>query len=138
MAYDEAEAYVAGKWLAKEEGCSNGEEESKVTLARGEDNPESGDGNPESGNCNPESGNCHPESGNRNPDLGNSNPGKENDQQGEESNSMDVNMVFTNPGRISCAYGRCHEVGAGCGTCRVQEAGKCRCAHEASLHLRAP
>jgi hypothetical protein len=80
------------KWLAKEEGCSSGdisgEEASKVTPARGEDNLESGDGNPESGNCNPKLANCHPESGN-------SNPGKENDQQGEESVPMDVNMVFT-------------------------------------------
>jgi hypothetical protein len=53
------------KWLAKEEGCSSsdssGEEASKVTPTRGEDNPESGDRNSESGNCNPESGNCHPE-----------------------------------------------------------------------------
>jgi hypothetical protein len=87
------------KWLAKEEGCSSGdssdEEASKVTPARGEDNPESGDENLESGNCNPESGNCHPESDNRNPDSGNSNSGKENDRQGEEPVLMDVNMVFT-------------------------------------------
>jgi hypothetical protein len=58
------------KRLAKEEGGSNGtssgEEVSKVTLARGEDNSESGDGNPGSGNCNPESGNCHLDSGNHN------------------------------------------------------------------------
>jgi hypothetical protein len=44
------------KWLAKEEGSSNGdnssEEASKITLARGEYNQESG-------NCNPESGDCH-------------------------------------------------------------------------------
>jgi hypothetical protein len=89
------------KWLAKEEGSSrgdsSGEEASKVTLARGEDNPGSGDGNPESGNYNPESGNCHPESGNRDPDSGNSNPGKENDRQGEEPLPMDANMVFTIP-----------------------------------------
>jgi hypothetical protein len=61
------------KRLAKEKGCSssdsNGEEASKVTPARGEDNPESG----------------------------NSNPCKENDQQGEEPVLMDVNMVFTIP-----------------------------------------
>jgi hypothetical protein len=64
------------KQLAKEEGYSsgdsNGEEESKDTPTRGEDN--SGDGNLESGNCHPESGNC-------NPDSGDSNPGKENDRQ---------------------------------------------------------
>jgi hypothetical protein len=85
------------KRLAKEEGCSSGEEVSKVTPIRGEDNPELGDGDPESGNYNPESGNCHPELGNRNPDLGNSNPGKENDRQGEEPVPMDVNMVFMIP-----------------------------------------
>jgi hypothetical protein len=68
---------------------------SKVTLARGEENTESGDGNPESGNCNPESGNCHLKSGNRNPDSGNSNPSMENDWHGEEPVPMDVNMVFT-------------------------------------------
>jgi hypothetical protein len=66
------------KWLAKEEGCSSGnsssKEVSKVTPAKGEDNPESG--------------NCHPE-------LGNHNSGKENDWQGEEPVPMDVNMVFT-------------------------------------------
>jgi hypothetical protein len=87
------------KRLAKEEGGSSGdsssEEASKVTLAKGEDNPGSGDGNPESGNCNPESGNYHPESGHRNPNSSNSNPGKENDRQGEEPVSMVVNMVFT-------------------------------------------
>jgi hypothetical protein len=81
------------------EGCSsgdnNGEEVSKVTAARGEDNPESSDGNQKSGNCNPKSGNCHPESDNRNPDLGNNNPGKKNDRQEEEPVPMDVNMVFT-------------------------------------------
>jgi hypothetical protein len=70
---------------------------SKVTLARGEDNPRSGDGNPELGNCNSESGNCHPELGNHNLDLGNTNPGKDNDRQGEEPVPMDVNMVFTIP-----------------------------------------
>jgi hypothetical protein len=82
------------KRLAKEEGCSSDEEASKVTLARGEDKPESGDGNLESGNSNPEMGNGHPESGNRNPDSDNSNPGKENDQQGEEPVLVDLNMVF--------------------------------------------
>jgi hypothetical protein len=84
------------KWLAKEEGSSSGdksgEEASKVTPARGEDNPESGDGNPDSGNCNLESG---PKSGNRNPDSSNSSPGKENDRQGEEPIPMDINMVLT-------------------------------------------
>jgi hypothetical protein len=59
------------KWLAEEEGSrssdSSSEEASKVTLARGEDNP----------------------------DLGNSNSSKENDRQGEKPVSMDVNMVFT-------------------------------------------
>jgi hypothetical protein len=92
---------MAGKWLAKEEGGSSGdnnsEEASKVSPARGEDNTGSGDGNPESGNCNQESGDYHPESGNRNPDSGNSNPGKENDRQGKELVPMDVNMVFTIP-----------------------------------------
>jgi hypothetical protein len=87
------------KWLAKEEGYrsgdSSGEEASKVTPARGEDNPGLGDGNPESGNCNSESGNCHPESGNRNPDSRNSNLGNESDRQGEEPVPMDVNMIFT-------------------------------------------
>jgi hypothetical protein len=86
------------KWLAKEEGGSSGdssgEEVSKVTPARGEDNPGSGDGNPELGNCNPESGNYHPKLGNHNPDSGNSNSGKENDRQGEEPVPLDVNMVF--------------------------------------------
>jgi hypothetical protein len=61
------------KWLAEEEGSrssdSSSEEASKVTLARGEDNP----------------------------DLGNSNSSKENDRQGEKPVSMDVNMVFTVP-----------------------------------------
>jgi hypothetical protein len=80
--------------LAKEEGCSigdsSGEEASKVTPAREEDNSESGDGNPESGSCNPESGNCHP-------DSGTSNPGKEHDRQGEERVPMDVNIVFMIP-----------------------------------------
>jgi hypothetical protein len=89
------------KWLAKEEGGSSGdssgEEASKITLARGEDNSGSGDRNPESCNCKPESGNFHSESGNRNPDSGDSNPGKENDRQGEELVSMDVNMVFVIP-----------------------------------------
>jgi hypothetical protein len=90
-----------GKWLAKEEGGSSsdnsGEEASKVTSARGEDNPGSVDRNPESGNCNPELRNCHPESGNHNPDSGNSNSGKESDQQGEELVPMDVIMVFMIP-----------------------------------------
>jgi hypothetical protein len=94
------------KWLAEEEGCSNGsssgKEVSKVSSARGEDKPELGDGNPESGNCNPESGNFHPESGNCNPDLGNCNSGKENDRQGEESVLMDVNIVVTIPAEF-CA-----------------------------------
>jgi hypothetical protein len=80
------------KRLAKEEGSSSGdssgEEVSKVTPARGEDNPGSGDGNPESGNCNPELGNYQSE-------LGNCNPSKENDRQREEVVPMDVNMVFT-------------------------------------------
>jgi hypothetical protein len=92
------------KCLAKEEGCSSsdnsGEEASKVTPTRGEDNLELSDGNPESGNCNLESGNCHLESGNHNLDLGNSNSGKENDQQGEEPVLMDVNMVFTIPAKF--------------------------------------
>jgi hypothetical protein len=61
------------KWLAEEEGSrssdSSSKEASKVTLARGEDNP----------------------------DLGNSNSSKENDRQGEKPVSMDVNMVFTVP-----------------------------------------
>jgi hypothetical protein len=87
------------KWLAKEESGSSSdsssEEASKVTSARGEDNPRSGDRNPELGNCNPESRNCHPESGHRNPDSGNSNLGKENDWQGEEPVLLDINMVFT-------------------------------------------
>jgi hypothetical protein len=87
------------KWLAKKEGgCSgdnSGEEVSKVTPARGEDNPGSGDGNLELDNCNPESGNCHLESGDRILDSGNINPGKESDWQGEEPISMDINMVFT-------------------------------------------
>jgi hypothetical protein len=43
MAHDQAKANVAGKWLAKEEGCGSGnsssEEVSNVTPARGEDNP---------------------------------------------------------------------------------------------------
>jgi hypothetical protein len=85
------------KWLAKEEGYSssdsNGEEVSKVTPARGEDNVKLCDGKPESGNCNPESGKCHPKSGNRNPDSSNSNLGKENDRQGEVPVPMDLNMV---------------------------------------------
>jgi hypothetical protein len=85
------------KWLAKEEGDSYGEEVSKVTPAREEDNPGSRDGNLESGNGNPESENCHPEWGNRIPDSGDSDPGKENDRQGEEPVLMDVNMVFTIP-----------------------------------------
>jgi hypothetical protein len=87
------------KWLAKEggygSGDSNGDEVTKVTPARGEDNPELRDGNLELGHCNPESGNCHPETGNHGPDSGNSNPGKENDRQGEEPAPMDINMVFT-------------------------------------------
>jgi hypothetical protein len=86
------------KWLAKEEGSSsgdsNGEEVSKVTLTRKEDNPGSGDGNLESGNYNPDLGNCHPESGNCNLDSGNNSPGKENDRQGGEPVPMDVNLVF--------------------------------------------
>jgi hypothetical protein len=90
MAPDYVEANMAGETLAKEEGGSSGEEASKVTLARGEDKPESG-------NYNLESGNRNPESGNRNPDSGNSNPGKENDRQGEEPVLMDVNMVFMIP-----------------------------------------
>jgi hypothetical protein len=65
------------KWFAMEEGGSRGdnikEEASRVTPARGEDNPGSADRNPEFGNCNPESLNCHPESGIHNPDSGNSN-----------------------------------------------------------------
>jgi hypothetical protein len=68
---------VAGKWLVEKEGGSSsdssGEEASKVSPVRGEDNLGLGDGNSESGNYNMESGNCHPESGNRN-------PGKENDR----------------------------------------------------------
>jgi hypothetical protein len=82
------------KWFTKDEGYScgdsSGEEVSKVTPARGEDNLESGDKNPKSGNCNLESGN-------RNPDSGNSNPGKKNVRQGEEPVPMDVNMVFMIP-----------------------------------------
>jgi hypothetical protein len=65
------------KWLAREEGYSNGDNSgkgvSKVTSTRGEDKLESGDGNPESGNY-------HPKSGNHNLDSGNSNPGKERSQ----------------------------------------------------------
>jgi hypothetical protein len=83
------------KRLSKAEGGSSGEEVSKVTPAKGENNLGSGDGNPESGNYNPESGDCHLELGNRNADSGNSNPGKENDQQGEEPIPTNVNMVFT-------------------------------------------
>jgi hypothetical protein len=86
------------KQLAMEEGGSSsdnsGEEVSKVTLARGEDNLGSGDGKPELGNCNLESGNYHPELGNRNLDLGNSNSDKENGRQGEEPSLMNVNMIF--------------------------------------------
>jgi hypothetical protein len=78
-----------------EEGGSSGEEVSKVTPARGEDNPGSSDRNSELGNYNSELVNCHPESGN-------SNLGKENDQQGEEPVSIDVNMVFTIPAEF-CA-----------------------------------
>jgi hypothetical protein len=76
-----------------EEGCSSGEEVSKVTPARGEGKLESGDGNPDSGNYNPKLGNCHSESSNL--DSDNNNPGKENDGQGEEPVPMDINMVFT-------------------------------------------
>jgi hypothetical protein len=83
------------KWLAKEEGGSSGKEASKVTPARGEDNPGLGDGNLELGNCISESGNHHPELGNCNPDSGNNNPGKENDREGEKPVLMSVNMVFT-------------------------------------------
>jgi hypothetical protein len=86
------------KWLAKEEDGSSsdnsGKEASKVTLARGEDNPGSGDGNLELGNCNPESGNCHLESSIRNPDSGNRNPGTKSDWQGEELVPMDANIVL--------------------------------------------
>jgi hypothetical protein len=103
------------KWLTKEEGGNNGDgsgrEASKVTPARGEDNPGLGDGNPESsnynldsggyhpelGNCNSEKRGCHPKLGNSNPDSGNSNLSKENDWQGEKPVPMDVNMVFTIP-----------------------------------------
>jgi hypothetical protein len=89
------------KRLTKEEGSSSGdssgEEASKVTFVRGEDNPGSGDGNSESSNYNPKWGICHPESGDRNPGSGNSNLGRENDWQGEEPVLMDINMVFTIP-----------------------------------------
>jgi hypothetical protein len=85
------------KRLAKEEDDSSGKEASKVTRARGEDNPGSSDGNPESGNYNLQSGNCHPESGNRNLDSGNNNSVKENDRQGEVPVPMEVNMVFRIP-----------------------------------------
>jgi hypothetical protein len=68
---------MAGKWLAKEEnvssGDNSGEEEVEVTSAKGDCNPGSGSGNPELGN--------------RNPD------GKE-DRREEEPTQMDVNMVF--------------------------------------------
>jgi hypothetical protein len=61
------------KQLVKEERYSSddssGEKASKVSPARGEDNPDLGDKNPESGNCNLESRNYHLESGNHNPDL---------------------------------------------------------------------
>jgi hypothetical protein len=89
---------VVGKWLAKEENGSNGNnnsEEVEVTSAKGDPNPGSGSSNLKSGNCNPETGICHPELGNHNPNSGNNNPGKGNDQQEEELVSMDVNMVFT-------------------------------------------
>jgi hypothetical protein len=85
------------KQLAKEEGCSSGEEATMVTTARGEDTLELGDRNLDLGNCNSELGNCNLDSGNRNPDSGNSNPGKENDRQVEELVPMDINMVFTIP-----------------------------------------
>jgi hypothetical protein len=85
------------KWFAMEEGGSSGEEASKVTSARGEDNTRSEDGNPKLGNCNLESGDRHLESGNRNLDSSNNNPGKENDWKGEELVPMDINMVFTIP-----------------------------------------
>jgi hypothetical protein len=98
MAHDQAEANMARKRLAKEEGSSSGnnsgKEASKVTPARGGKNLGLGDGNPESGNCNPESGDYHPDSGNRNPDSGNCNSGKENDREGEEPIPMDINIVF--------------------------------------------
>jgi hypothetical protein len=87
-----------GKWLAKEENGSNGNnnsEEVEVTSAKGDPNPGSGSSNLKSGNCNPETGICHPELGNHNPNSGNNNPGKGNDQQEEELVSMDANMVFT-------------------------------------------
>jgi hypothetical protein len=64
---------VAGKQLAKEEGGSSGEEASKVTPARGGNNPRLGDGNPESGDRHPESGDCNPE-------LGDCHPESENDR----------------------------------------------------------
>jgi hypothetical protein len=102
MAHDQAKANMEGKTVILEEGYSSGEEVSKVTPAREEDNPELGDGNPESGNCHLESGNRHPESGNRNPDLGNRNPGKENDRQGEEPIPLDVNMAIMIPAEF-CA-----------------------------------
>jgi hypothetical protein len=49
---------MAGKWLAKEEnvssGDNSGEEEVEVTSAKGDCNPGSGSGNPELGNRNPD------------------------------------------------------------------------------------
>jgi hypothetical protein len=85
MAHDQAEANMAGKWLAKEEngssGDSNGEEEVEVTLAKGDSNLVSGSGNPESGNHN---------------------PGGKEDRQEEEPTRMDVNMVFMIPSEF-CA-----------------------------------
>jgi hypothetical protein len=127
------------KRLAKEEGGSSGdssgEEVSKVTPARGEDNPGLGDGNPELGNCNPELGNCHPESGNRNPDSNNSNPGKENDRQGEELVPMDVNIVFTIPAEFCAPMEDVAKLALGAERAMFEKPKKSRCAHEASLHL---
>jgi hypothetical protein len=120
------------KWLAKVEGGSSsdssGEEASKVTPARGEDNSRLGDGKLESGNCNPELGNCHPE-------LGNRNPGKENDRQGGEPIPLDVNMVFTIPTELRAPMEDIVELALGA-ECAVFEKPENPGAHMKPLFIR--
>jgi hypothetical protein len=125
--------------VSKEEGGRNGnsssEGVSKVTPARGEDNPGSDDGNTELGNCNPESGNCHLDLGNRNSDSGNNNPGKENDRQVEVPGPMDINIVFAIPEKFCVATEDIMELALGV-ECAMFKKPKIPGAHMKPLFIR--
>jgi hypothetical protein len=97
MTHDQVEANMVGKRLAKEENDESGNsggKEVEVTLAKGDSNLESGSSNPESDNCNPGGG------------------GSRSVRRGTDMDGLQHGLH--NPGRVSCANGRCCGVGVGC------------------------